>query len=172
MKKIAVSLLLLVSVQYLKAAPANIDTSLVNESSMLNKPAPGFRLKDITGKTYSLQDLKGKIVVLNFWFIGCKPCVNEMPVLNAIKKGFDPSKVVFLALSPDKTGAVKSFLRNHPFDYTILPDANEVGKTYDVYAYPASMVIDVGGITRFIQIGGPDIGENLSSAINSALKSR
>ncbi|WP_259067031.1 peroxiredoxin family protein [Mucilaginibacter sp. X4EP1] len=142
-----------------------------DDSELLNKPAPGFELTGLDGKNYSLKNLKGKIVVLNFWFIACKPCVNEMPVLNSIKKKYDPKKVVFLALSLDSKSAVNAFLQNHQFNYVMLPDAAPVHRKYHLNAYPTSIVIDARGIISFVQIGGPDINENLQVAINSALKS-
>ena len=141
-------------------------------SELLNKPAPAFELRGLDGKIYSLRGLRGKIVVLNFWFIACKPCVNEMPVLNNIKNNCDPAKVVFLALSLDSKDAINAFLQNHKFSYTMLPAAAQVHKQYNLNAYPTSIVIDARGIVSFVQIGGPDIGRNLSAAINGALKSR
>jgi len=138
---------------------------------LLNKPAPVFELKGLDSKIYSLRALKGKIVVLNFWFISCKPCVNEMPVLNSIKDSQDQAKVVFLALSLDNKDAIYTFLQNHEFNYTILPSAAQVHKKYNLNAYPTSIVINARGIVSFVQIGGPDIGKNLSAAINAALKS-
>jgi peroxiredoxin len=141
-----------------------------NDSLAMNSPAPEFSLYDLKGKRYSLKDLKGKIVVLNFWFIACKPCVNEMHVLNAIKNSFDPEKVVFLALSLDHKNAIEAFLKNYRFEYTILPDAKGVAEKYDLNAYPASIVIDSNGIIRFMQIGGPNIGQDLIAAITAILR--
>ncbi|MDP9079314.1 MAG: TlpA family protein disulfide reductase [Bacteroidota bacterium] len=158
----------------IKSPPGHHRTSGIHrdqdDSGLLNKPAPGFELSGLDGKMYSLKDLKGKIVVLNFWFIACKPCVNEMQVLNSIKKNHDPKKVVFLALSLDSKDAVDVFLKLHQFNYTMLPDAAPIHKKYHLNAYPASIVIDARGIVSFVQIGGPDIGDNLSAAINAALK--
>ena len=142
-----------------------------DDSELLNKPAPEFELVGLDGKIYSLKDFKGKIVVLNFWFIACKPCVNEMPVLNEIKNIYEPKKVIFLALSLDSKEAVNSFLKNHQFYYTLLPGASEEHKKYKLNAYPVSMVIDEKGIISFFQIGGPNIGKNLTIAIEAALKS-
>jgi peroxiredoxin len=140
------------------------------DGDLLNKPAPDFELPGLDGKTYSLKSLKGKIVVLNFWFIACKPCVNEMPVLNSIKNNYDPAKVIFIALSLDGKDAVSTFLQHHQFNYTILPGAGGVHKKYNLNAYPTSIVIDGRGIVSFVQVGGPNIGKNLTVAINAALK--
>lgn len=141
-----------------------------DDSTLLNKSAPKFELRDLNSKICSLENLKGKVVVLNFWFIACKPCVNEMPVLNGIKKSYDPAKVVFLALSLDSKEAIHAFLQNHKFDYTILPKAASVAEKYNLDAYPASMVINARGIISFVQIGGPNIEGNLRAAINITLK--
>jgi len=140
------------------------------QEKLLNKPAPGFVVTDINGKSHSLFELKGKVVVLNFWFIACKPCVNEMARLNEIKAEYESRKVVFLALSTDKKEAVQSFIKTHQFSYTIIPQAAKIADRYQVYAYPASVVIDTKGIIRFIQIGGPDIEHTLPAAITAATK--
>jgi peroxiredoxin len=145
--------------------PKRADTNAKADSLTLNTPAPEFSLRDLKGKLYSLKNLKGKIVVLNFWFIACKPCVNEMPVLNAIKKSYGSDKIVFLALALDQPSAIHAFLKDHPFEYTILPGAKKTAENYNLNAYPASVVIDKKGIIRFIQIGGPNIGQNLANAI-------
>jgi peroxiredoxin len=146
------------------------DNSCQSDSDLLNNPAPLFELRGLDGKMYALKDLKGKIVVLNFWFIACKPCVNEMPVLNTIKNSYDRKKVVFLALSLDSKDAVNSFLQNHQFNYIQLPGAAKVHQKYRLDAYPVSIVIDARGIVSFVQVGGPDVGKNLPIAIDAALK--
>ncbi|PWV56965.1 peroxiredoxin [Chitinophaga sp. S165] len=145
------------------------DKTLRDDTTFLNKPAPDFKLYDLNGKLYDTEFLKGKIVVLNFWFVACKPCINEMPVLNAIKKKHDPEKIVFLALSLDNKSTINTFLKEHEFDYNILPDAAPVAEKYGLFAYPASVVIDSRGIVRFMQVGGPNIDKNLSNAIDAVL---
>jgi peroxiredoxin len=153
---------------YLSAKAAIIS----GDSTLLNKPAPKFELPGMDGKIYASEELKGKAVVLNFWFINCKPCVNEMPVLNGIRNSYDPRKVVFLALALDKKDAVNAFLKTHKFEYTVLPNAARVIEKYDLQAFPVSIVIDSSGIIRFIQVGGPNIGENLKAAIDEVTKSK
>lgn len=145
------------------------DKTLGNDTTFLNKPAPDFKLYDMNGKLCDTKFLKGKIVVLNFWFVACKPCINEMPVLNTIKKKHDSEKIVFLALSLDNKSTINTFLKEHEFDYIILPDATPVAEKYGLFAYPASIVIDARGIVRFMQVGGPNIDKNLSNAIDAVL---
>jgi len=139
------------------------------DSTILNQPAPALVLHSLDGKTYVPARMKGKVIVLNFWFEACKPCVSEMPLLNAIKEKYDPGKVVFLALSLDNADAVNKFLKKHQFNFTIIPGAGKAADSYGVYAYPATVVIDAAGIVRFMQVGGPDIGQTLPRAIDAAL---
>ena len=140
-----------------------------NLNKMLNQPAPDFKLTDLSGKTYSLNELKGKVVVLNFWFTSCMPCMDEMPKLNAIKKKYEAANVVFLAFALDNKAAITTFLKKHTFEYNILPGAQEVSKAYHVSSYPTSIVIDKKGVIRFLQITGANIGIALPSAIDAVL---
>ena len=70
--------------------------------------APNFTAKDINGDAINFEDLKGKVVVLNFWFIGCPACIAETPKLNQLTEKFaDEADVVFIALTYEPTGKVK-----------------------------------------------------------------
>jgi peroxiredoxin len=141
-----------------------------NLNSHLNKPAPGFDLKDINGSACSLADFKGKIVVLNFWFTQCGGCIAEMPDLNALKKSYAGKNVVFLAVTFDDDTKVKAFLAKKQFDYTIIPDAAKLCKDYDINGYPTSMIIDKTGIVRFINGSiDEDIKEQLNKAIDTLI---
>lgn len=139
-------------------------------SKLLNKQGPEFNLTDLTGKHWKLSALKGKIVVLNFWFTNCPGCIQEMPQLNELKDSFTNKEVLFLALSLDGSPAVKHFLTIHPFNYTLLTDAEIVSKLYNVSAYPTSVIIDAHGIIRFQQVGGENIKEEISKVIYGLLQ--
>jgi len=117
----------------------------------------------------NLSQLKGKIVVLNFWFASCVPCREEMPALNAIKRQFEQKGVVFLGLPPDDSDRTSKFLTSTPFNYIQLPNAGKVHTAYKVTTCPTSMVIDKNGIISFIQVTGQDIDSTLSAAIRSVL---
>jgi peroxiredoxin len=136
---------------------------------MLNQPAPEFELTDIYGQHHRLSELKGKVVVLNFWFTSCAPCREEMPKLNDIKSKADPEKVIFLALALDNAAAVREFLHGQEFTYELLPNAKEVHAAYKVASCPTSMVIDKKGIIRFIQSTSGNIEVTLPAAIKAQL---
>jgi peroxiredoxin len=136
--------------------------------AMIGQPAKDFELKDIEGKSHSLAALKGKTVVLNFWFTNCGGCVQEMPELNKLQQQYADKNVVFLALGLDDATRTRAFLKTHDFHYTLLTDAKATNADYNVTMYPISMLIDKTGIIRFVQVGGQNITESLGTAITTA----
>ncbi|MEJ7624037.1 MAG: TlpA disulfide reductase family protein [Pyrinomonadaceae bacterium] len=108
--------------------------------------APAFTLKTVDGKTLSLDALKGKVVVLNFWFIGCAICRAHKPKLNELKARFgEKDDVVFLAMSPDPKSDVKDFVKKERFDYLQAPDAQPSMKPFHFSGYPKNIVINKRG---------------------------
>lgn len=134
---------------------------------MINKPAPDFELKDMKGNRWSLRELRNKIVVLNFWFTTCSPCIQEMPELNKLVQAYSNKNVVFLALTDNSKEQVKKFLLKRSFSYTPLLDSHDVDEKYKVYSWPTSIVIDKSGYVKTIVNSNPKIREELESVINA-----
>ncbi|MBK8086975.1 MAG: TlpA family protein disulfide reductase [Chitinophagaceae bacterium] len=88
------------------------------------------------GRKYSLNDLKGKVVVINFWFINCAPCKAEIPQLNKLVKEFNQDEVVFIAVALDSYSELKDFLKTTPFDYHIIDDGRYFAQGNGVKSYP------------------------------------
>ncbi|WP_165784670.1 TlpA family protein disulfide reductase [Solitalea longa] len=134
--------------EYFKSPKALECEKVIN--SQLGKPAPAFSVVDVNGVKYDLNELKGKVVVLNFWFIGCGPCRKEVPKLNELVEKYKDKEVVFLAFevnnnTPDKVKAITEKW----FKYTQIPTKRtEVAQQYQVKVYPTSYVIDQQGIVR------------------------
>ncbi len=80
----------------------------------------------LSGKTFGQEELKGKIVVLNFWYTSCPPCLKEIPELNKIVAEYQGKDVVFLGLATDDVKTLEGFLKEHPFDYEIIPKATQL----------------------------------------------
>ena len=137
--------------------------------AMRNKSAPDFTLTDLQGKRWSLRALRGKVVVLNFWFTSCAPCIQEMPELNKLTKAYNPNDVVFLALTFNKGDQVRTFLKKRAFDYILLPGSQEADQNYHISSWPTSMVIDREGTIKFITQLSPKIREELGAAIEALL---
>jgi peroxiredoxin len=133
----------------------------------LNHPAPDFKLVDLSGKQWQLSALKGKIIVLNFWFTSCVGCIEEMPELNELKKSYAASNIVFLALALDDSKLVRDFLKTHTFAFSLLPKAGVVSKAYGINMYPTSIVIDRQGLIRYQHIGSEHTAAELKGAIDN-----
>ena len=114
---------------------------------MEGKPLPGFNFVDINGNVYNNETCKGKIVVLNFWFIGCTACQREMPELNKIVASYKKSNdVVFLSIAPNNTDELKKFLEKTPFNYAAIPDKDRyVTDTLNIRMFPTQMIINRNG---------------------------
>jgi len=131
--------------------------------------APEFMLKDMNDNQVNLASLKGEVVVLNFWFTNCAPCIKEMPDLNKIVQKFDNSKVRFLAIGLDSKQEISNFLQKHMFNYQILYNAKKETKEFEIIAWPTHIVVDKSGKITFLKIGGDNIEGELSNAINDVL---
>lgn len=118
------------------------------------EPAAPFKVTDIKGNTYTLEELKGKVVVLNFWFIGCAPCRIEIPGLNEMITHYDEEQVVFIAFALDAQEELENFLAESPFDYHIIPEAFDQAAAYSVQGYPTHVIIDKRGNVRSTLTGG------------------
>ena len=116
--------------------------------------AAPFSVTDLNGNTYSLEELKGKVVVLNFWFIGCAPCRIEIPGLNDMLKHYDKEEVIFIAFALDGKEELKKFLAEFPFDYQIIPEAFAQADAYKVQGYPTHVILDKRGNVRSTLTGG------------------
>lgn len=116
----------------------------------VGKEFPPFSVTDINGKNISLAALRGKVVVLNFWFIQCAPCITEMPHINKIAEEYrNNSNVVFIAITPsDDAVAIADFLKLNVFGYQHI--SNEFGKKISmsngIMGFPTNIVLDRQGI--------------------------
>ena len=134
------------------------------------EPALDFIGTDLQGNTYKLSELKGKVVVLNFWFTKCGPCISEMPQLNQLVANFKDKEVVFLAITFNKKDIVNQFLETNTFNYTILANANDIATIYRVNSYPTSIVINKKGEIVLKELGyRTNIKEVLATSINASL---
>lgn len=118
-----------------------------------------FKDKDINGEKIDINALKGKIVVLNFWFINCPACRVEMPELNTVVADYvnDPD-VIFVGLCLDQKQKIKDFLQVMPFNFKHIADARYYGEKYSVNLYPTTLVLDRQGIIRFNSVGADNTG--------------
>jgi len=109
------------------------------------RAAADFTLTDMGGKTWKLSDLKGKVVVVNFWATWCPPCRKEMPDLEAIYQKYKDQGLVILGISDEEDDVVKKFMGEHSYTYPILLDHGSAHKTYQIEGIPKNFVYDREG---------------------------
>jgi cytochrome c biogenesis protein CcmG/thiol:disulfide interchange protein DsbE len=116
------------------------------EASIAGKPAQDFPIT-LSGKPERLSDLKGKVVVLNFWATWCPPCVEETPALNRLQKYIDSRNGMVLGVSVDEDGAAyEKFLKDQTVVFPTYRDATKKSATdYGTSMYPETYVIDRRG---------------------------
>jgi peroxiredoxin len=118
-------------------------------------PAPDFTLPARAGGELSLADLKGNVVLINFWATWCGPCRQEMPYLEQIWQRYKGLGFTLLGVNveEDSAGAVK-WLEQTPVSFPVLFDReNRVSKLYDVTAMPSTVIVDRRGQVRFVHYG-------------------
>lgn len=133
--------------------------------------APGFSLTDLKGQQLSLDQMKGKVVLLDFWATWCGPCRLSMPVLEQLQKEYGP-KLALLAINLEEPiEVVRGYVQKQNLHSTILLDSEgRVGRAYGSESIPMQVVIDKEGIIRHINFGyAPNLGERLRSEINKVL---
>jgi len=121
----------------------------------LSGVAPNFELAAMDGGRVSLADLKGQVVMVNFWATWCGPCRQEMPHLDALYQRYSSLGFTLLGVNVEKdsSGAGK-YLAETPVTFPILFDPkNEVTAMYNVVAMPSTVLIDKNGNLRFIHHG-------------------
>jgi peroxiredoxin len=150
-------------------------------AKMINRKANNFTVTDVNGKLISLSDLKGKIVVLDFWATWCVPCVRSLPAMQmAVDKYKDDPSVKFLFIhtlessTNQKEGAMK-YLADNNFNLPLYIDTktadgkNSATSAFGVLAIPAKFVIDREGQLRFIGFGDDQSDESLVNELSAMI---
>jgi cytochrome c biogenesis protein CcmG, thiol:disulfide interchange protein DsbE len=144
----------------------------------IDRPAPEFTVQD-SDRTVSLNQFRGKIVVLNFWASWCPPCVDELPSLMQLQTALESKGVVVLGVSVDAEAAdYQKFLKEHDVNFLTVRDPGEQNRTntgvvapvsskYGTYRFPETYIIDRDGVLRRKLIGPanftqPELMEYLS----------
>lgn len=154
-----------------KAGTMALQQNKGSKNNLVGKPAIDFSVTDIEGKTYSLTTLKNKVVVLNFWFVECKPCVMEIPELNELVEKYKTKNVVFLGLATNDKTKIETFLQNKPFRYNIVPRSEAVANAYGITSFPTHVVINKEGNITYLESGYSPISiANLKAEIDKQLK--
>ena len=107
---------------------------------------PKFDIPDIDAKWVNTEELKGKVIVLNFWFIGCVGCMDEIPKLSALADKFDGNDdVVFLAIANNTPQQLRAYLRANKFNYRHIGQGLALVKLFEFSGYPKNIVVGRDG---------------------------
>ena len=114
----------------------------------------GYKLTDLNGNKYDLKASQGKVIVINFWFINCPPCKQEIPDLNQLFIKYKDNKdVLFLAIALDEKFDLKQFIKISPFLYNIVPDGRYFADKHGVTSYPTHLIVGKDGLIKFHTTG-------------------
>ena len=122
-------------------------------------PAPAWTLQDVNGKAVSSDQLKGKVVVLDFWATWCGPCRFEIPGYIELQKKYGDAGLAIVGVSLDRGGplVVKKFVEEQKINYLIVLGDDKVAEAFGgVEAIPTTFIIDRGGTARFRKEGAMD----------------
>ena len=124
-------------------------------SEKLSGKASNFTLKSRSGKNIKLSELRGEVVMLNFWASWCGPCRQEMPLLEKIHKKYKRLGFTLLGVNVEENSRdAKNYLKDVKVTFPILFDTTQkTSKLFDVSAMPTTILIDRNGNKRFIHKG-------------------
>lgn len=139
------------------------------------KAAPELTLKDLAGRGLSLQDLRGEVVLINFWATWCPPCKKEIPRLIQLQEIYGPAGFRVLGLSIDQNGlaAVKPFVgARKEINYTIIPNGRRAAQAFGgINSIPTTFVLDREGRIVY-KLRGYDTANTLEGYVQAALRER
>jgi peroxiredoxin len=118
--------------------------------------AEDFRLVDLDGKSQSLSQYRGKVVLVNFWATWCKPCTTEMPAMQTTYDKLRENGFVVLAINElEDEAKVREHIKQHGHTFPVLMDRdNKVANQFGVFGLPVSVFIDEKGVVREYIKGG------------------
>ena len=122
-----------------------------HDAPQLNEPFPKFSAKDIDGKTWNNEAVKGKPMVINLWYSGCGPCLREMPELSTWKEMFPD--VMFFSATFHDAATTRRITEQRQFTWTHLVNEKEMMKWIDGKGFPLTIVVDKDGIVRHLDHG-------------------
>ena len=137
-----------------------------------DRATPPIELLRPDGSPLSLGDLRGKVVLVNFWATWCEPCIAEMPSLQALRQRLGPKDFEVLAVNYQEGPArIQSFVAKTGVTLPIVRDTDgAVARAWNVRVFPSSFLVDRSGRIRYVLVGDADwTGPDLLSTIGALL---
>lgn len=134
------------------AAPNN--PPVARRGGMVGALAPPFRASHVRGPDpVSMQDLRGRVVLLDFWATWCGPCRMVMPYLDGLHRQYHDRGLTVLGVSVESSGVIRRHLVRHPVAYTVAHDGTGMSRSFGIRAIPTLVLIDRQGKVRQIYAG-------------------
>jgi cytochrome oxidase Cu insertion factor (SCO1/SenC/PrrC family) len=128
------------------AAPKPTETTVFKTGNKIIN----FSAYDMDGNRIDTKELKGKVLVINFWFTTCPPCKKERPYLNKIVDDYkSDSNIVFLAIALDPKEKLRTYLKENEFKYNVIPEGGQIADDLKVSGYPTQLILDKEGKVAF-----------------------
>ena len=148
-----------------------VEHFLENPRLATMRVAPAFTLTTSEGEQISLDDMGGKVVLLDFWATWCGPCRESLPEIQRIAKKFADQPLVVISISSDKdVSAWKTFIQKNDMTWPQYRDADgALSRAYGVNAIPHYFSIDADGVLQNVQVGsGADVEGEVHKLLNKA----
>ena len=146
------------------------DSVMNSQKKSVGTSAPPLEITDIYGNLFSLQQNAGKVIVLNFWFIACSPCQDEMPELKLLAEAHkDRNDVVFVSMARDGKNKLLKFVEKKAFGYSVAEITKSIIKNWSITGYPTNIVIDKTGKIVYESTGYGGNIRGLKRAVKKAL---
>lgn len=148
-------------------------------ADLIGQPAPPFSGDAFDGKPLSLESLRGRVVVLDFWATWCVPCVKALPDVQKLSEKYADKPVTVIGINQDAKAAekkVKDFIATKKLTFRQFPDVGgKIGRSYKVAAIPCTFLIDTKGVVQAVHVGlepgkSEEFGKQLSEQIDKLLK--
>lgn len=149
------------------------------------KEVPDFEMTSISGETYTMDNLKGKVIWMNFWSVHCGPCIAEIPLLNKLSKTYrDSTDLVMISMLHENADAYERLMRQmrapglpdrpvlQPITFPLISDAKTIIEKNFPFAfnvYPTNVFIDKEGKFQTFETGGV-IGDESSTYMEEKLR--
>jgi len=143
--------------RYIRHSLAALLVLLVNTvtAGIDQSPAPDFTLKSNSGENLRLSELRGEVVLINFWASWCGPCRQEMPILSELHDKYKAMGFTVLGVNVEENSSeARKLLKEMPVTFPVLFDNDStVSKQYDVVAMPSTVLVDRDGNVRYLHKG-------------------
>jgi len=141
--------------------------------TFVGKPAPAFKMTDLSGKSWTNKSLMGKVVILDFWATWCGPCKQASPFMDKLYKKYKSKGLVVIGaetLDAGDPAQAKAYAKEHGYSYVFTTKNESLGKALDVPGLPAFVIIGKDGKIARTQTGLPQKIADLYPSFEKTVK--